>query len=253
MASVEYIVPLLVLDRLVLDRVESILPSLDVPELVPDSADQCDVFQLWAWTICITKYIHLELDGEQLEEFYDGDRNAAYDEVLTSLRRVHNGALAADLFRVNALEEANPSFLAELGDRPAQDVKCIPASDDAHYWSLLQSIYSHGKLEPMLRQTERFDVWEGMQMLLIRSEIIGNASELYPYVLTHPDFTRLYEFRPKPGLANQQSSARVAGILETNRERYDEEMTIDERATEGTWQMFRRQSHRQREKVGHPC
>jgi hypothetical protein len=218
MASVEYVVPLLALDRLVLDRVESILPSFDVPRLIPTSADQCEVFQLWAWTIRITESLHLELDGERLEEDHDGDRNAAYADALDSLR--HSDTLTTGLFRINALEEANPSFLAELGDRPARDMKCVPAPDDAHYWSLLQSIFSHGKLKlqkaSMLQPTKAFDVWKAMQMLLIQSRMIENASELYQNVLEHPIFTSLYEFRLKSGSQGEHPLACVPNIPEVD-------------------------------------
>ena len=121
MASVEYAVPLLPLDRLLIDQVETILPSLDVPKAVVTSSDQNGAFQLWEWTIHITNFLHQELDGKTLQEDHDGNRNAAYADVLNSLRHAPDGALAANLFRVDALEEANPSFLTELGNRPARD------------------------------------------------------------------------------------------------------------------------------------
>ena len=256
-ASVEYIVPLLTVDRLVLDRVESIPPSFDVPKLVPNSAGKCDVFQLWAWTTRITEYLHLELDGERLEEDHDGDRNAACADVLNCLRRVHGGTLAANLFRVNALEQANPLFVAELGDRPARDVKCVLASDDAHYWSLLQSIYSHGKLKfrkaSMFQPTKAFDVWEAMRMLLIQSNMIEGASELYQNVFKHPMFTSLCKFRPKSGSQEKHATASVPNIPDADRERYDNRTAIDAWAREQALQMFRQDNQGQMERVGRPC
>lgn len=209
MASVEYAVPLLPLDRLLIDQVETVLPSLGVQEEAVTS-DRNGAFQLWEWTIRITNYLHQELDGKTLQEDHGGNRNAAYADVLNSLRHAPDGPLVANLFRVDALEEANPSFLAELSNHPARDVRCVPAPDDVHYWSLLQSIYSSGKLRhqhaSMLRSNDGFNIWKAMQILLIQSKFLEIDSGLYSKVLNHHNFTSLYEYRRKFDLEEKQDT-----------------------------------------------
>lgn len=201
MASGEYVIPLLPLDRLLIDQVETVLLSLGVQKEAVTNSNRNGAFQLWEWTIRITEYLRQELDGTTLQEDYGGDRNAAYADILNSLRHSPDGPLAANLFRVDALEEANPSFLAELGNHPARDVRCVPAPADVQYWSLLQSIYSSGKLRQqhasMFRSNEGFNIWKAMQILLIQSKLLDIDSELYSYVLNHQIFTSLYEYRRK--------------------------------------------------------
>jgi hypothetical protein len=241
MSFVQCVIPLLPLDRLVLDRVESILHSFDILKIFPTSADQCEVFQHWEWTTHITKYLHQELEGESVEADHDDDRNIAY----------------IDLFRVNALEKANPSFLVELSNRRAQDVKCVPASQDAHYWGLLQAIYSHGKLklrkDSVFQPTKAFGIWEAVQTLLIQSTLIENASESYINVLSHPGFKSLYEFRPNSDSQEENPATHAADNPEAHRERFHEEMTTDAWKTEQGWQIFHRLNHGHMERVSCPC
>ena len=47
MTAIEYIFPLLPLDRMVLDQLESILPSFDLPVFIPASIGKRDLFKLW--------------------------------------------------------------------------------------------------------------------------------------------------------------------------------------------------------------
>jgi hypothetical protein len=119
----------------------------------------------------------------------------------------------------------------------------------------MQSIYSHGKLRlrkaSKFQPTYTFDVWEAMQML-VQSKMIENASELFQDTLKHPIFTSLYEFRPKATSQEEHGSARVPDIPEADRERIYKGTAIDVWATEQAWQMLRRQTHRQIERVGYP-
>jgi hypothetical protein len=192
------------------------------------------------------------LEGETVEADYNGDRNIAYAHILNALTNVH-GTLSSNLFRVNALEEANPSFLAELGNRPAQEVKCVPASQDAHYWSLLQAIYSHGKLrlreDSVSQPRKEFGIWEAVQALMIQSTLIKNDSESYVNVLSHPGFTSLYEFRRNSDSQEENPTTHATDHPEAHQQRFYKEMTTDAWKVRQEGQIFHRQNHGQTEKV----
>lgn len=255
MSFVHYVIPLVALEHQLLDHVESILDSFDIPKPPPQSGDQWDVFQHWEWTTNITKYLHQQLDWETVEAEHDGDRDIAYADILHALSR--HQIPASDLFRVTALEKANPSFLAELGKRPAQEVKCVPASQDAHYWSLLQAVYSHGKLKLqhdfVLESVNTFAIWEAVQALLIESTLIENASESYINVFSHPDFQSLYAIRRSLDSQKDNPATHAAKNLEAHPEQFCKETKVETWGKPQEWRIFHRLNHGQIRRVSSSC
>jgi hypothetical protein len=254
MASIKYVIPLVTLDRAVLDMIGTILPSLDV-ELAPVQTQPYDVFQLWIWKHRVAENL-LELDGDSLED-HGGDRHAVYDEILNSLRRSDNTALAANTFRVNAMEEVNVSFLNELGEASAQEIECVSSLDDSPYWRILQSIHSCHLLKlckaPILQNTQTFDIWDSMKMLLIKSPILESAPGLYPILFEHPVFKTLYEFRRTSPLQEENTLSVALDSPSADQEHGYAGSISDARAKEQSWQMFHRKDHKQKEMVSYPC
>ena len=135
MNAVEFVVPLLPIDRFALDRVKTACPELAQPAASSISAAECNVFQFWIWTHSITEYLHGFLNQGRVVYDYDGDLSIAYASALDHLGCLHDSdmALSTSLFRVHTFKDANPLFLSDLGDRSSGDIKCVPALADYDY------------------------------------------------------------------------------------------------------------------------
>lgn len=253
MAPVEYIIPLLPLDRLVLDSVEGVLTRLNASNPLPILADPPEVFQLWTWTIRITKHLREDLDQETVDRDHDSDLETAYADVLNWLRH-SSRSLAQATFRIDALEDANPSFLVDLGENTVQDVKCVPSPHDAYYWNLLQRIHSQGNLklrkDSLFQPTGSFDVWEAMHTLLIQSTRIQEALDLYQTLFNHETFTSLYEFRLTAGSQDEDHQTRGFDVPEADIEHSYKKMRIEAWSEHQALELFHRSNQEQMERVG---
>ena len=222
---VEYFVPLSDFERQLVTELSSLLnQNRQGPfhaENTPSIAASIAAFNNWTWSSRVIRCMNEDLEGESLQEEYQGDRSKAYNGLIHFL--AHTASEEQNLARAESVREINPDFLLKLGNRPICDVKVKPVERDLPLWTTISKLYQecgqYWKNEELLSNPEgTFTISELIRKYTLHWQWPENKEMIDRVLIRNPSFDAGYTVKRDARDANPDSEdlhrQTLAGALE---------------------------------------
>lgn len=201
--EVQFYLPLCLFERHQLLDLSNHLNNDDLARIGENFGDLLqpqEAFHAWVWYGKVRSILDGYLGGEDLMEEYQGDRNRAYEDLLTHLAQDFPIGMGMNLARTELIRNANKDFLIKLGNRPMEDVTISAVDHDEDAWNVLSVIYlTYGRqwklTAPLDKEEGDFDIWKLIRSFAISRHWPDNQREIQRLLFQHTLFTELFSIQ----------------------------------------------------------